>query len=107
MIADFTATVVLALALSVALYDGQAAAVWDQAIPDPLLTLSVYSLTWVVLLWMRGLYRLRARWSLWSEANAVVRTTAVLAVATISILFLFKFPEVSRFFLAYLFVAQA
>jgi exopolysaccharide biosynthesis polyprenyl glycosylphosphotransferase len=107
MFADLNATIVLALALSVALYDGHAAEVWAQAIPDPLLTLTLYSLVWVVLLWFRGLYRLRARWSIWSEADAIVRTTVILAVATISILFLIKLPDVSRLFLAYLFVGQA
>ena len=106
MFGDFSATIVLAIALSARLYDGDAGGIWDRAIPDPLFTLFLYALAWVVLLWFRGLYRLRARWSIRSEVDAVVRTTAMLAVATISILFLVKWPDVSRLFLVYLLVAQ-
>jgi exopolysaccharide biosynthesis polyprenyl glycosylphosphotransferase len=107
MLADLTATIALAIVLSALLYDGDAAGIWDRAVPDPTLVLFLYALTWVVLLWSRGLYRLRARWSIRSEAGAVLRTTAILAVATISVLFLVKWPDVSRQFLVYLFVAQA
>jgi len=107
MLADLTATIVLAIVLSALLYAGDTTGTWDRAVPNPMLVLFLYALTWVVLLWFRGLYRLRARWSIRSEADAVLWATAIMAVATISVLFIVKWPDVSRLFLIYLFVAQA
>ena len=69
--------------------------------------LAVYSIGWVVALTMNGLYRPRARWSLRSEAADVLRATGLMALATLSVLFLFKLPDVSRLFLLVLFPIQA
>ena len=57
-------------------------------------------------LWVFGLYRLRARWSLRSEVGDVLRAATLLAVATFSALFVVKLPDVSRLFLLILFPAQ-
>ena len=54
MLADFMATIALAIVLSALLYDGQAASTWDRAVPNPTLILGLYALVWVVLLWSRG-----------------------------------------------------
>jgi exopolysaccharide biosynthesis polyprenyl glycosylphosphotransferase len=61
---------------------------------------------WVFLLWVLGLYRLRARWSWRSEWLDVLRATILVAVAAFCLLFLFKLPDVSRLFLLALFAAQ-
>ena len=107
MFADATATIAIAIVLSALLYDGDAAGIWDRAVPNPTLILGLYALAWVVILWYGGLYRQRTRWSIRSEVKAVLRSTAILAVGTISVLFLVKWPDVSRLFLVYLFVGQA
>jgi exopolysaccharide biosynthesis polyprenyl glycosylphosphotransferase len=71
------------------------------------LVVAAYASLWVIALWLQHLYILRARWSLRSEVGAIVRAVVVLAVATFSVLFLLKLPEVSRLFLLLLFPAQA
>ncbi len=53
-----------------------------------------------------GLYRLSVRWRLWTEARDIARTTLVVLALTLSTLFIFKQEDVSRLFLAFLFVAQ-
>lgn len=81
--------------------------IWRDVIPIPELFLAAYALTWVVALTINGLYRPRARWSIWREAVDVMRATLTMAVVTFSVLFLFKLPDVSRLFLLVLFPAQA
>ena len=67
---------------------------------------AIWATVWVSALWLMDLYRLRARWSLRSEARAVLQAAMLIAVATFSALFLFKLPDVSRLFLLILFVTQ-
>jgi exopolysaccharide biosynthesis polyprenyl glycosylphosphotransferase len=82
--------------------------VWWTRLPvSPWLIVAAYASLWVIALWLQHLYIIRARWSLRSEAVAIVRAVAVLAVATFSVLFILKLPEVSRLFLFLLFPAQA
>src|SRR3990170_3804855 len=56
---------------------------------------------------LNGLYRLRARWSLRAEALDVLRATLLMALVTLSVLFIFRLPDVSRLFLLVLFPVQA
>ena len=49
---------------------------WREIVPLPLAFLLLYAVTWVAVLTLNGLYRPRARWTLRSEAAAVVRATA-------------------------------
>jgi exopolysaccharide biosynthesis polyprenyl glycosylphosphotransferase len=79
---------------------------WRQIIPDPLALLAVYAVGWVVALAVNGLYRPRARWSIRSEAGDLLRATALMAIATLAVLFWFKLPDVSRVFLVVLFPVQ-
>ncbi len=67
----------------------------------------IYAGGWVIALAMNGLYRPRARWSILREAMDVLRATIVLALVTLSVLFVFKMPDVSRLFLLVLFPTQA
>jgi exopolysaccharide biosynthesis polyprenyl glycosylphosphotransferase len=66
----------------------------------------VFATTWVVVLWAMGLYRLRVRWSLLAEARDLARATVVVVAVTLSALFLLHQDNVSRIFLALLFVVQ-
>jgi exopolysaccharide biosynthesis polyprenyl glycosylphosphotransferase len=79
---------------------------WQQAGIDPLLAAAVYAATWVTLLWILGLYRLRARWTARIEIQDVGRAAILLGLITFSALFTFKLPDVSRLFLLTLFLAQ-
>ncbi len=66
----------------------------------------VYATGWVTTLWLRGLYRLRTRWSIRREALDIVGSAVVMAVVTFAILFLLRLSDVSRIFLLGLFPAQ-
>jgi exopolysaccharide biosynthesis polyprenyl glycosylphosphotransferase len=59
-----------------------------------------------VIVWLHGLYRPRARWSIRSEALAIARATVVLGLITGTVLFAFRLPDVSRLFLLALFPSQ-
>ena len=80
---------------------------WREIVPLPGAFFLVYAGTWIAVLTLNGLYRPRARWTLRSEAIAIVRATAVMALVTLSFLFLFRLPEVSRLLLLVLFPVQA
>ena len=66
----------------------------------------IFAVVWVVALWVSGLYRLDARWRIWTEVRDVLRATVVVLAVTLSTLFIVKGTDVSRLFLAFLFVAQ-
>ena len=68
--------------------------------------LLLYAVTWVLLLYLVGEYRLRARWTLRSEAAGIAKATAWLAVLSFSALFLLDLKEISRLFLVLLFPIQ-
>ena len=107
MLGDALFAVALLGILSLWRFGPEWAVVWREFIPEPVLFLAIYAGGWVAVLTMLGLYRPRARWSLLSEARDVLRATAVMALATLSVLFLFKLPDVSRLFLLFLFPVQA
>ncbi len=82
---------------------------YDQWLPflsQPEAFAAIYAIGWVVVLWLHGLYRPRARWSIRSEAVALARASAVMALVTLSLLFIFKLPDISRSFLILLFPFQ-
>ena len=66
----------------------------------------LFAAVWVVALWLAGLYRLDARLRIWTEVRDMVRATIFVLAVTLSALFLVKGTDVSRLFLAFLFVAQ-
>jgi exopolysaccharide biosynthesis polyprenyl glycosylphosphotransferase len=80
--------------------------IWTRLGIDIRLAAIGFGIMWVVVLWYQGLYRLRARWRLRTEAADIVRATLVVAALTLSILFLFKQQDVSRIFLLALFTAE-
>lgn len=79
---------------------------WRSAGIEALLAAAVYAAAWVTLLWILGLYRLRARWTARIEIQDVGRAAVLLGLVTFSALFAFKLPDVSRLFLLTLFLAQ-
>jgi exopolysaccharide biosynthesis polyprenyl glycosylphosphotransferase len=106
MLADgvvaFTVFMVVSL---VRFQEGDPTAVWSVGIDIPIAG-SIFAFIWVGVLWAVGLYRLRVRWSLLTEARDIARATLVVVAVTLSMLFLLHQDNVSRLFLGLLFVAQ-
>ena len=75
----------------------------DNSLTDPRLAVGVFVATWIGLLWMRGLYRSRSRWTMRGELREVIGAAIMLLVLTLSALFLFKLPDVSRLLLVFVF----
>jgi exopolysaccharide biosynthesis polyprenyl glycosylphosphotransferase len=107
MAADALLAVVLLVGLSYWRYGADWAVEWRKIVPIPEGLLILYAGGWVLALALNGLYRPRARWSIRREAMDVLRATLALALATLSVLFVFKAIDVSRLFLLYLFPIQA
>jgi exopolysaccharide biosynthesis polyprenyl glycosylphosphotransferase len=107
MATDALLAVAVLFGLSVWRWGDDWAMWWRYIVPLPEALLVIYALGWVIVLAGQGLYRPRARWSIRREATDVLRAAAMLGVATLSVLFLFKLPDVSRLFLLFLFPVQA
>ncbi len=105
--ADALLAIALLLGLSLWRFGADWAVWWRQIVPVPEGLLVIYAAGWVIALAMNGLYRPRARWSILREAADVLRATIMLALVTLSVLFIFKMPDVSRLFLLVLFPTQA
>jgi hypothetical protein len=90
---------VLALLVALVMFPGPERDFWDKALPDWRLGLALLVSAWVLILWLHGGYRPRARWSIKSDARLIARATVVLAVATFAYLYLARLPEVSRSYL--------
>ncbi len=107
MVADAAVAVGVVLVVSVLRFGRDWVGWWGEIVPQPGPLVAAYAVAWVVVLTFHGLYRPRARWSLRSEASAVLRATLTTALLTLSVLFLFRLPDVSRLFLVTLFPIQA
>ncbi|MEO8272553.1 MAG: sugar transferase [Chloroflexota bacterium] len=106
MVADAGLAFALLVVLSLIRFGDQWLAVWRPLVEQPVLIALAYSVAWVVVLWLQGLYRPRARWSIRTEALAILRATLVLGLITGTVLFAFRLPDVSRLFLLLLFPSQ-
>jgi len=80
---------------------------WDAVPANPWLLAVTYGATWVAILWLLGLYRLRARWSWRAEWTDLLRAVLLFAFLAFAFLYAAKLPNVSRLYLLELFVAQA
>ena len=107
MLADALMAAGLLLGLSIWRWGSDWSVTWRQIVPEPVAFLALYAVGWVLVLTLFGLYRPRARWSIRSEAMDVIRATAVMVPAALSVLFLFHMDDVSRLFLLVFFPAQA
>jgi len=101
-----SAVLVFLLASFVRFGDGRSADLWLQSGIDIRLAAGLFSVLWVGALWYLGLYALRARWRLLSEAKDIAKATLLVLAVTLSALFVLKLEDVSRLFLALLFVTQ-
>ena len=107
MLGDGATAVVVFLAASFLRFrDGDPTALWRAVGIDLRVAAIVFALTWITVLWFSGLYRLSVRWRFWTEARDIIRATLVVLALTLSTLFLIKQEDVSRLFLAFLFISQ-
>jgi exopolysaccharide biosynthesis polyprenyl glycosylphosphotransferase len=106
MLADGALAAVLLVALSVVRFEGDWLDHWQAILQQPGALALAYSSLWIIVLWLHGLYRPRARWTIRSEGLAVGRATIVMALLTLSVLFVFRLPDVSRLYLLALFPSQ-
>ena len=107
MVADgLTATLVFALVSRARFGDGDVAELWARIGVDIRVAAVLFGFCWVAALWYLGLYRLRVRWRLRTEAQDIARATLLVLVVTLSTLFVLKQEDVSRLFLALLFATQ-
>jgi exopolysaccharide biosynthesis polyprenyl glycosylphosphotransferase len=77
------------------------------SLPDPNVAAAVFVLMWIGVLWMHGLYRSRVRWTRLGDFGTVLRATLVQLALTLSLLYLFKLPNVSRLLLVVVFPSLA
>jgi exopolysaccharide biosynthesis polyprenyl glycosylphosphotransferase len=106
MVTDAGLAFALLVVLSIARFGGDWLDVWRPLLAQPAVVAAAYAASWVVVLWLHGLYRPRARWSMRSEAFAIGRATVTMALVTGTVLFAFRLPDVSRLFLLGLFPMQ-
>src|SRR3972149_7049744 len=106
MLVDGGLAAVLLAVVSVARFGGGGDPPWLPFLNQPAAFAAVYAGGWVAVLWLHGLYRPRARWTVRSEGIALLRATVVMALFTLSVLFVFRLPDISRSFLVILFPAQ-
>lgn len=103
MCVDFAGAVALFVAVSIARYGPAWEQQWQRLGVNGWLAAFAFGAGWVVLVWLHGLYRLRARWSLRSEAVALLRATGILALATVTLLFVVQVSDPSRLLIGILF----
>ena len=106
MLADAALAFVLLAVLSIARFGDQWLDIWRPVVEQPSIAAGAYAAAWVIVLWLHGLYRPRARWSIRTEGLAIARATLVLGLITGTVLFAFRLPDVSRLFLLLLFPSQ-
>jgi exopolysaccharide biosynthesis polyprenyl glycosylphosphotransferase len=107
MVVDaLSAAFVFALVSLVRFGDGDAAELWRQMGIDIRLAAVLFGTSWVLALQSLGLYRLRVRWRLLTEAQDIAKATFLVLAITLSTLFILHEAQVSRLFLALLFVTQ-
>ncbi|HEX7498559.1 MAG TPA: sugar transferase [Candidatus Limnocylindrales bacterium] len=68
----------------------------SESLPDPNLAVIVFVAMWIAVLWMHGLYRSRVRWTRRGDVAAVLRAALIQLALTLSLLYVFKLPDVSR-----------
>ena len=106
MLVDGGLAAVLLGVVSFARFGGEWYDHWLPFLNQPAAFAAAYAGGWVAVLWLHGLYRPRARWTIRSEAFTLFRATLVMALFTLSLLFVFRLPDISRSYLSILFPAQ-
>ena len=104
---DWASAYLVFLGVSVLRFrDGDAAALWLDAGVDIRVGALVFATAWITALWLMGMYRLSVRWRVWTEARDIAKTTLLVLAVALSALFILNLENVSRLFLALLFVMQ-
>jgi len=106
MLADGVLAFVLLVVLSLIRFGDEWLSIWTPLLAQPAIGGVAYAVAWVVVLWLHGLYQMRARWTIRGEGIAIARATVVLGLITGTLLFAFRLPDVSRLFLLLLFPSQ-
>jgi exopolysaccharide biosynthesis polyprenyl glycosylphosphotransferase len=107
MVVDGVSAALVFLLASIARFgDGQWMEIWRGLGFDIRVVAAAFGITWVAALWYHGLYQLRTRWRLRSEALEILRATVLVAAFSLSALFIFHQDGVSRLFLIILFTVQ-
>jgi hypothetical protein len=76
MIADGVSAAVVFLIASIARFgDGRWVQIWSDLGLDIRIVAVFFAIAWVAVLWYRGMYQLRTRWRLQSEALDILRAT--------------------------------
>ena len=104
---DLVSAIAVFIAVSVARFGPAWQDAWQAAAANPWVLGALYGFSWVVILWLLGLYRLRARWSWRTEWLDLLRAVLLFAFFAFAFLYVAKLPNVSRLFLLELFAAQA
>ena len=86
--------------------DGEAGEFWRRLGIDIRVAAILFGVAWVSALWSTGLYQLRIRWRLLTEARDIARTTLLVLLLTLATLFVLNQANVSRLFLVLLFLVQ-
>jgi exopolysaccharide biosynthesis polyprenyl glycosylphosphotransferase len=105
MAADFFVAALLFVLVSIARYGPTWQEAWHRLGVNPWLAAIAYGFGWTILVSLQGLYRVRARYALRSEAIALIKAGAVLGVAVVIFLFLQHVSNASRLLIAVLVVA--
>ncbi|MFL5679385.1 MAG: sugar transferase [Chloroflexota bacterium] len=106
MAADALIAGALFVAVSILRLGSEWQNVWRGLGIDPAAAVVSYAAAWTAVVWLLGLYRLRTRWTVRSELADIVRAGVLIALATFSVLFALKLPNVSRLLLLTLFASQ-
>ena len=107
MLGDGVSAALVFLALSYIRFGSEAwMEFWTRTGIDIRLAAIIFGIGWVVTLWYHGLYRLRVRWQLRTEAKDIARSTILYAAVTLASLFVIHRDDVSRLFLLAIFTVQ-
>jgi len=80
MAADWASAAAVFLLASIARFgDGEWMDIWQRLGLDIRVVAALFGLAWVAALWFRGLYQLRTRWRVQSEAMDILRATILVA----------------------------
>jgi exopolysaccharide biosynthesis polyprenyl glycosylphosphotransferase len=105
MAADFLGAAVLFVAVSIARYGSGWYAAWDRLGIDAIVAATLYGLGWTLAVALQGLYRVRARYALRSEAMALIRAGAIVGLTLVVYLFVDRVSNASRLLIASVLVA--
>jgi exopolysaccharide biosynthesis polyprenyl glycosylphosphotransferase len=108
MAVDAGLAIALLLVISALRFGSDTAIDWLRSvIPNFELMLLGWVLVWIAVLWSQGLYRQRARYTPRGEIVDVLRATAIFGALSLSLLFIFKLPDISRLLLVFVFPSLA